>query len=353
MPQNAEIMKPEKTESIRSTHDAGGQVAPQGYNGWRALFLLPALILTCAAALSAQNFLRGIAEPELLNYIRGKNADPSCDVCLNSAKKYFDEKRRDEILKKTAGMAFIPGGKYYIGSPAGVGDPDEHPGEEIYIDAFYIDKTDVTLNDYALFTRVTAANYPEWQKPNGRYNIDTGSDNYYKRLNILIKTCGTCPVFGITWENADAYCRWKNKHLPTEAQWEAAARAGSREKYSFGDTQELAGEYSWNENNSGDFPRPVGQKKPNKFGLYDTSGNVWEWVSDLYDKNYYSVRPAKNPTGPQAGPQTGKEHVIRGGSWAFDVDSMRVANRASYQRANDDIGFRCAVSESELTREPE
>lgn len=317
------------------------------------LFLLPALMSACAAALSAQSFSRGIAEPELLNYMRGKNADPSCDICLNSAKKYFGEKRKEELRQKTSGMAFIPGGRHYIGSPEGVGDPDEHPGGEIHIDAFYIDKTEVTLGDYALFTRATAGNYPEWQKPGGKYNIDTGSDKYYGRLSSLIKTCGNCPVFGVTWEDANAYCRWKNKSLPTEAQWEAAARAGSTEKYSFDGTQDQAGEYFWNENNSGGVPRPVGQKKPNKYGLYDTGGNVWEWVSDFYDKSYYSVRPSKNPPGPQTGPQIGKDHIIRGGSWAFDIDSMRSANRASSKKANDDIGFRCAVSESELSREPE
>ena len=322
---------------------------PASRSGGRLLLLLPALMFGCAAALSARSFSRGVNEPELLNYMRGQNADSSCDICLNSAKKYYDEKRKDELNKKTAGMSLIPGGSYYIGSPEGVGDPDEHPGGGIYISAFYIDKTEVTLENYAQFTRVTTGNFPEWQKSGGKYNIDTGSDKYYKRLDVLIKTCANCPVFGVTWEDANAYCRWKDKHLPTEAQWEAAARAGSREKYFFGDTQDQAGEYSWNENNSGEVPHPVGQKKPNKYGLYDTGGNVWEWVSDLYDKRYYSVRPSKNPSGPQAG----SEHVIRGGSWAFDADSTRPANRASYKKANDDIGFRCAVLERELSREPE
>ena len=209
------------------------------------------------------------------------------------------------------------------------------------------------MDDYALFTRKTSDNYPEWQKPGGRYNIETGSDKYYRELTALIKTCGNCPVFGVTWENANAYCQWKNKRLPTEAQWEAAARAGSKEKYFFGDTPDKADDHSWNENNSSEFPHPVGQKKPNKYGLYDICGNVWEWVSDLYDKNYYSARPSKNPPGPQADPRSPKERIIRGGSWASDINSLRSANRASYKRANDDVGFRCAVLESDLFHEHE
>jgi len=154
-------------------------------------------------------------------------------------------------------------------------------------------------------------------------------------------------VFGVFWEDADAYCAWKKKRLPTEAEWEVAAGAGTDTKFSFGDSDAAAGDYAWYDANSGETPHPGGTRKKNADGLYDMHGNVWEWVSDLYDKGYYAVSPKNNPTGPDAG----REHAIRGGSWAASSEEMAVTNRGSYGKANDDIGFRCAAPERDV-REP-
>ena len=104
---------------------------------------------------------------------------------------------------------------------------------------------------------------------------------------------------------ARGYC------LPTEAQWEYACRAGTRTRYSFGDNDSSLGEYAWHERNSGQTRRPVGQKQPNPFGLYDMYGNVWEWCSDWKDDGYYSKSPSVDPQGPN----TGTSRVLRGGSW--------------------------------------
>jgi formylglycine-generating enzyme required for sulfatase activity len=311
------------------------------------LLLRAALVLACAAPAAAQGRARAAADSELLNYIMGEGADPSCGVCLGAARRHMEDLARERLLKKTAGMAFIPGGPRRLGSPDGLGDPDERPAAEIKLSPFYIDKTETTLADYTAFARATGGNYPEWLKPEGKFNLVTGTEKYYRRLDLLIKTCPSCPVFGVSWDDAQAYCKWKKKRLPTEAEWEAAARAGSDEAYSFG-ASTAAETYAWLETNSGETPHPVGTRKPNKYGLSDMHGNVWEWVADYYNKDYYATRPTRDPQGPE----TGQEHVIRGGSWAFDAELARSGNRASTKRPNDDIGFRCAASEAELTREP-
>lgn len=306
---------------------------------------LPLLLALLPAPAAAQRAPGG--DTELLRYIRSDKADPSCGACLKSAGEYFSRKRAAELSSKTVGMVRVPQGEYKIGSEPGKGEPDEFPRHAVYLDAFYIDAREVTIAEYLEFTRNYGGNYPEWAKPGGKYNLETGKDKYYKRLDTLLKTCFTCPVMGVLWEDADAYCRWKKRRLPTEAEWEAAAAAGSNAKFSFGDSGAEAGRHAWYDANSGEQPHPVGTKAPNALGLYDMHGNVWEWVSDYYDKAYYKSSPRTNPKGPPA-PASGRTRVIRGGSWASADDELALANRASYTKANDDIGFRCAISEKEV-----
>lgn len=283
---------------------------------------------------------------KMLRYIRGKDADPACGACLAAGKKYLKEKRMEAVRAMTADMARIPGGEYRVGSPEGTGDPDEHPAHVVRLDAYYLDKYEVNASSYLKFTAETGGNHPEWLRPGGKFNIETGQEDYYKRLSDRLKD-GSYPVIGVGWRDAEAYCRWAGKRLPTEAEWETAARGGTETLYHFGNDERSAGEYAWTETNSGGVPHPVGSKKANGLGVHDMHGNVWEWVQDFYDAEYYQRSPRRSPQGPE----TGKERIIRGGSWAFDADSSRSANRASYSKANDDIGFRCAVSENELERQ--
>lgn len=306
---------------------------------------LLALAALSAAPAAAQLSSREKARADLLNYIYGEKADPACGVCLKAAEKFSEAKAKEVLAKKTSGMALLPATNYFLGSPDGQGDPDEHPAAEIYLDAFYMDKTEVTLKDYMEFANTTGANFPEWAAKNNKFNIETGKSPYYRRLKPLITGCPDCPVFGVNWNDARAYCFWKKKRLPTEAEWEAAARGGSRYPHSF--APQAAAPYAWTEENSGNIPHPVAKKKPNQYGIYDMHGNMWEWVADPYDKTYYATRPKKNP----AGPLMGKEHTIRGGAWSIDVDSARSANRASFSGGNDDIGFRCAASEKAMTED--
>lgn len=283
----------------------------------------------------------GRLSARVLSYINSPEADKACGVCVASADRFMKTRQATALREKTKDMVLLPAGEYQIGSPDGAGDPDEHPRHGVYLDAFYIDKYETTIGDYMKFVDVTGGDHPEWARPQGKFNIDTGKEDYYKRLYSVLKNCRTCPVTGVSSKNAQAYCAAKNRRLPTEAEWEAAARGGSQSEFSFGDDGAMAWDYAWYEVNSGLKLHPVGEKKPNGLGIYDMHGNVWEWVSDYYEKWLYQKPQTRNPKGPERG----EEHVIRGGSWASDLTSARSANRASNDRPNDDIGFRCAVSE--------
>jgi formylglycine-generating enzyme required for sulfatase activity len=157
------------------------------------------------------------------------------------------------------------------------------------------------------------------------------------------------PVDTVSWEETQTFLRklseregGKPYRLPTEAEWEYAARAGTTTAYCFGDDTKLLGEYAWYDGNSGNTTHPVGQRKPNVWGLCDVHGNVWEWVHDWYAEDYYRQRP--NPDRDPQGPDTGNFRVLRGGSWGDPVGGVHVA----YRRGNVPgrrlvyIGFRCA-----------
>jgi len=238
-----------------------------------------------------------------------------------------------------AKMVLIPAGEFEMGSNNG--DPDERPVHTVYLDAFYIDIYEVTNAQYKKF--VDATGYP---KP-----VYWRSDNFNEPDQ---------PVVGVTWEDANAYAKWAGKRLPTEAEWEKAARGGLVGKnYSWGDSPippKGAGNFAdmtaklvfkrWDVISGYDdgysHPAPVGSFSPNGYGIYDMMGNVWEWCYDWYDANYYSRSPKNNPKGPESG----RDHVIRGGSWFADKDCLRVSNRFNYDpsyviQSAFNIGFRC------------
>ncbi|MDR1920713.1 MAG: formylglycine-generating enzyme family protein, partial [Candidatus Adiutrix sp.] len=157
------------------------------------------------------------------------------------------------------------------------------------------------------------------------------------------------PVERVSWEDVQEFIRQLNEmektdkyRLPTEAEWEYAARAGSTGAYSFGDDPGELGPYAWHEGNSGGTAHPAGQKAPNAWGLYDMYGNVLEWTQDWYDENYYAVGPPSDPQGPP----TGSYRVNRGGNWDYLAGYCRSANRNFYppDYLNNDLGFRLAFS---------
>jgi formylglycine-generating enzyme required for sulfatase activity len=251
---------------------------------------------------------------------------------------------------KSAGqtdMVLIPTGEFNMGSPDGVGDKTEHPRHKVYVDAFYIDKNDVTVAKYAGCVKSGKCSVPKTYraKPaqrgkcvkSGKCSIIKTPTDYY--------TWGVAgrenhPVTCVSWEQANAYCKWAGKRLPTEAEWEKAARGGTDTKWSFGDDVAQLGGYAWYDKNSGGATHPVGSKRPNQYGLYDMAGNVWQWVGDWYTD--YGKAPEQNPTGPSSG----TFRVLRGGSWFRYGDLTRAGSRDGVPPEGWDInvGFRCAAA---------
>lgn len=223
---------------------------------------------------------------------------------------------KDEAL-----MILIPAGEFWMGSPEGQGDNAQRPWHKVWIDAFYIDEHEVTFDQYDRFCEATGREKPD--------------DEGWGR--------GHRPVINVSWFDADAYCKWAGKRLPTEAEWEKACRGGSDLSYSFGNDATKLEEYAWYGRHSNAMTHPVKKKKPNPFGLYDMHGNVWEWCSDWYDKSYYSKSPDRNPQGPESG----QTKCNRGGSWLNDFEILL----RSACRLNDPpnnryyyLGFRGAKS---------
>ncbi|MGL1863134.1 MAG: formylglycine-generating enzyme family protein [Pseudodesulfovibrio sp.] len=220
----------------------------------------------------------------------------------------------------TTGMEFVwvPGGCYQMGSNSG--SSEEKPVHEVCVDGFWMSKYEVTNAQYH------------------RYKVDHINDEYRGySLNG-----NNQPVVDLSWNDAKAYAKWLSDksngsfRLPTEAEWEYAARSGGRdEEYAGGhDVDDVA----WHDSNSGNTTHPVGTKAPNGLGLYDMSGNVSEWCEDWYNENAYSSHSRKNPL--YSG--EGDYRVRRGGSWFHIPNYVRSASRNGSKPRNtfDDMGFR-------------
>jgi iron(II)-dependent oxidoreductase len=217
-----------------------------------------------------------------------------------------------------AEMVLVPAGEFWMGSDE---YPDEKPRHRVYLDAYHIDKYEVTNALYKRFMDPTGRSAPAlWT--NSNFNGPTQ------------------PVVGVDWYDAEAYCRWAGKRLPTEAEWEKAARGTDGRKYPWG--------HDWDSSKAnsreikidktvavGSYPAGV-----SPYGAHDMAGNVWEWVADWYDKDYYKRSPDRNPTGPS----TGQYKVLRGGAWVNNPINLRTADRSSNtpDGRNNDVGFRCA-----------
>lgn len=221
------------------------------------------------------------------------------------------------------GMVLIPGGRYAIGSEHG--DADERPVREILLDPFFVDTTEVTNADFARFVRETGYQTEgAWQEYAG-----PGRERH--------------PATGVTWSDAAAYASWAGKRLPTEAEWEAAARGGLVDKpYPNGDTVEGSAKYGEIFEGRNTRTVPVGSFAPNGYGLYDMAGNVWEWCADFYASDAYARADELNP----AGPRRGASRVMRGGSWNDRAEELRVSNRLEMTPTiiGHVFGFRCAKS---------
>jgi sulfatase modifying factor 1 len=297
------------------------------------------------------------------------------------------------------GMLWIPGGRFTMGSSNGYARPDEGPEHVVKLNGFWMDETETTNAQFRAFVKATGyvtraekvptlEEFPEELRSQiDPADLKPGANNFrpgpvtnlqqhlqwweYKHEanwrqpegpDSNIEGKDDCPVVCITWEDAEAYAKWAGKRLPTEAEWEFAARGGLKGKiFIWGD--EFQPEGKWMTNiYQGDFPEddtaadgqkgiaPVKSFAPNGFGLYDMSGNVWEFVSDWYKPDYYQWSPRTNPKGPKSSTDRhgGNEpnKVIRGGSFLCNdcyCSGYRPSARqtTTLDSSSNHTGFRC------------
>lgn len=234
------------------------------------------------------------------------------------------------------GMVFIPGGEFMMGGRMG----NETPAHPVQVSAFYMDQHEVTNAAYchflnALDRQMIDERLSQWliTDPVAGSKIAYRSGQFVPR-----KGFESHPVVAITWHGAKAYAQWIGKRLPTEAEWEYAARGGGQAPpYPFAGSSNPAG-ISWNQVNSQNTTHPVGTKTPNSLGIYDLSGNAWEWCNDRFGP--YRDDRQTDPIGPTYG----TERVLRGGSFK-DLDGLRVNARWHFapHLSREHIGFRCVV----------
>ncbi len=235
-----------------------------------------------------------------------------------------------EITQKDVVMLLIPAGRFTMGSDNG--ERNEIPPHSILLDAFYMDKYEMTNSLYKACVDAGGCSAPSESKSYTRpsYYGNAKFDNY--------------PVIYVNWNQAKAYCVWRGARLPTEAEWEKAARGLNEDIYPWGNDEpdKDSANYGMNVGDTTAVGSYESGKSP--FGLYDMAGNAWEWVNDWYDGKYYGyqISQMSNPQGPS----TGQVRVFRGGSWdSFDHD-LRSALRARVDptAATFYLGFRCARS---------
>ena len=230
----------------------------------------------------------------------------------------------------------VPGGCFQMGSTK---NDREKPIHKVCLDDFRMGKYEVTIGQYMKFVNATGGSHPEWLESGSKYNIKTGSDDYYKKRGASLSNT-SYPIMGVSWNNARDYAKWlslktgQSYSLPTEAEWEYACRSGGKnQKYCGGSNIDSL---AWYSGNSGKKTHAVGGKKGNGLGIYDMSGNVWEWTQDWFGK--YSSGTQNNPKGASSG----SRRVGRGGSWLNDASYSRSALRHdnSPDYRNNNIGFR-------------
>lgn len=239
--------------------------------------------------------------------------------------------------KDGAPLILIPAGAFLMGSNDGL--PNERPEHTVTLRSYYIDQYEITAGRYQKFIESAKRNIPP-----------TWDDE-------VAQAMGDLPAVGMSWADAAAYCKWAGRRLPTEAEWEKAARGTDGRRYPWGHMQPFVDIANYNRGiwvseavtlvpvNSGLEGMSVrhglkgGGKSP--YGLFHMAGNAAEWVADWYDREYYQKTPDANPTGPASG----DKRVIRGGSWADLPTALRVTSRYSAEPDYEDrtIGFRCAM----------
>lgn len=270
----------------------------------------------------------------LTNYLilvgrEGKHFEEAISLIVEAKNKQDEEKHQTTKSKyqltaaateTEASMIFVKGGCFDMGDIFDTGADDEKPVHTVCVGDFYLGKTEVTQK--------------QWK--------DIAGDNPSKFK------CDDCPVERVSWYDVQDFIKKLNEktgmhyRLPTEAEWEYAARSGGgKEQWAGTNNNEMIGEYAWYGSAAGGRTHAVAGKTPNRIGLHDMMGNVWEWCSDWYDKHYYETSPNKDPHGPFEG----SSRVLRGGGWRSKDSGLRTTDRNRFiptSKNFSDIGFRLA-----------
>lgn len=241
-----------------------------------------------------------------------------------------------------AAMVLVPAGQFKMGSDR-TDFPEETPAHTVYLDAFYIDKYEVTNAQYKACQDVGVCDPPA-------STLDGYKQEYYSDPSLA-----DYPVVNVDWNMANAYCQWRGARLPTEAEWEKAARGTDGRTYPWGEDIACSNANYYDSNKKdncvggttsvGTYPDGA-----SPYGAQDMAGNVWEWVADHYSKTYYADAPLENPQGPDSG----QFRVMRSGGWNFDEQHVRTSYRAGIKPVEYYfyLGFRCAGEPAALTSNP-
>jgi formylglycine-generating enzyme required for sulfatase activity len=234
----------------------------------------------------------------------------------------------------------VPAGEFEMGAEGGAAEADEAPKHKVTLDAYLIGKYEVTNKQYHMFVKATGHRLPQ--------NCCEPKYTSWKG-DAPIEGTAELPIINVSWDDAVAFCKWVGGRLPTEAEWEKAARGTDGRLYPWGNESPMSGNranFSFEPISVWEGPASLAKKDQyehgkSPYGAYEMAGNVWEWTGDWYDEAYYKTSPAKNPTGPA----NGKARVLRGGSWRNNVDTLRASNRNGKHLPEERrvyLGIRCA-----------
>jgi formylglycine-generating enzyme required for sulfatase activity len=239
-------------------------------------------------------------------------------IFLSCSKQSTPEREVPIVAAVVPGMVLIPGGEFMMGKDT---EDGEHPEHKVYVDSFYMDQYEVTNLEWLEYCEDTGKDLP----------IFWGVDKFRCGLDYPYH-----PVVGVSWAQSEAYAEWCGKRLPTEAEWEYAARGGLEGQHFPNGDDVTLDEVNYRGSEGTD---PVGSYEPNGYGLCDMAGNVGEWVSDWWSEDYYINSPAENPQGPEEG----MFKVVRGGGWFAGKYCNRVYARTAIpvNWVDFNAGFRC------------